>query len=123
MTMDDMINKEELIREKNIVRKDGEGNAVTAIYLPPFYYAEIGVAGKLKKLASSPAGDKLYTKLIEARKSTGNEELSVDVEVIQAKTGMKYDDIQADAIRQAATAKVMVLTGGPGTGKTTGKFW
>ena len=119
MTMDDMINKEELILEKNIVRKDGEGNAVTAIYLPPFYYAEIGVAGKLKKLASSPAGDKLYTKLIEARKSTGNEELSVDVEAIQAKTGMKYDDIQADAIRQAATAKVMVLTGGPGTGKTT----
>ena len=85
MTMDDMINKEELILEKNIVRKDGEGNAVTAIYLPPFYYAEIGVAGKLKKLASSPAGDKLYTKLIEARKSTGNEELSVDVEAIQAK--------------------------------------
>jgi exodeoxyribonuclease V alpha subunit len=32
---------------------------------------------------------------------------------------MTYDDIQADAIRQAATAKVMVLTGGPGTGKTT----
>jgi exodeoxyribonuclease V alpha subunit len=30
-----------------------------------------------------------------------------------------YDEIQADAIRQAATAKVMVLTGGPGTGKTT----
>lgn len=32
---------------------------------------------------------------------------------------MKYDDIQADAIRQAAVSKVMVLTGGPGTGKTT----
>ena len=32
---------------------------------------------------------------------------------------MKYDDVQADAIRQAALSKVMVLTGGPGTGKTT----
>ncbi|MBR1478691.1 MAG: ATP-dependent RecD-like DNA helicase [Lachnospiraceae bacterium] len=119
MTMDDMLQKEELILEKNIVRMDEDGNRVTPVYLPPFFYAEVGVAGKLKKLASSPAGDKLYMRLMEARKNTGNDALSVDIEAIQAKTGMEYDDIQADAIRCAATAKVMVLTGGPGTGKTT----
>lgn len=119
MTMDDMLSKEELIQEKNIVKSDGQGNPVTPVYLPPFYYAEIGVAGKLKKLAASPAGDRLYTKLLEARAKAGNENLSVDVEAIQEKVGMTYDEIQADAIRQAATAKVMVLTGGPGTGKTT----
>lgn len=119
MTMDDMLKKEELILEKNIVRTDEDGNSITAIYLPPFFYAEVGVAGKLKKLASSPAGDKLYTRLMEARKSTGNEALSVDIEAIQQKTHMEYDEVQADAIRTAATAKVMVLTGGPGTGKTT----
>ncbi len=119
MTMDDMLRKDELILEKNIVRTDDEGNRITAIYLPPFFYAEVGVAGKLKKLASSPAGDRLYTRLTEARKKTGNEALSVDIEAIQRKTHMEYDDIQADAIRTAATAKVMVLTGGPGTGKTT----
>ena len=38
---------------------------------------------------------------------------------IEQTVNMKYDEIQADAIRQAAMAKVMVLTGGPGTGKTT----
>ncbi len=119
MTMDDMLRKEELIPEKDIVRTDEEGNRITAIYLPPFFYAEVGVAGKLRKLASSPAGDKLYTRLMEARKSSGNEALSVDIEAIQSKTQTEYDEIQADAIRQAATAKVMVLTGGPGTGKTT----
>ena len=119
MTMDDMLKKEELILEKNIVRTDEDGNSITAIYLPPFFYAEVGVAGKLKKLASSPAGDKLYTRLMEARKNSGIEALSVDIEAIQQKTHMEYDDIQADAIRTAATAKVMVLTGGPGTGKTT----
>ena len=119
MTMDDMLKNEELIREKNIVRTDESGNQVEAIYLPPFFFAEVGVAGKLKKLASSPAGDKLYTKLMEARRDTGNDTLSVDIDAIQAKTGMEYDEIQADAIRQAAAAKVMVLTGGPGTGKTT----
>lgn len=119
MTMDEMLKKEELIPEKNIQKQDQDGNYVNAIYLPPFYYAEVGVAGKLKKLASLPAGDKLYVKLMEARKTTGNRELSVDVERIQEKVGMTYDEIQADAIRRAATAKVMVLTGGPGTGKTT----
>lgn len=119
MTMDDMLRKEELILEKDIVRMDEEGKRVAPIYLPPFFYAEVGVAGKLKKLASSPAGDKLYTRLMEARKTSGNEALSVDVGAIQAKTHMEYDEIQADAIRQAATAKVMILTGGPGTGKTT----
>lgn len=119
MTMDEMLRNQDLIQEKNIVRTDGEGNALTAIYLPPFYFAEVGVAGKLKRLASSPAGDRLYQRLMEARKSTGNESLSVDVRAIEAKTGTEYDEIQADAIRRAATAKVMVLTGGPGTGKTT----
>lgn len=119
MTMDDMLLKEELILEKNISKTDDDGNPVTPIYLPPFYYAEVGVAGKLKKLAASPAGDKLYSRLMEARQKTGNNDLSVDIESIQKRTGMSYDDIQADAIRQAATAKVMVLTGGPGTGKTT----
>jgi exodeoxyribonuclease V alpha subunit len=119
MTMDEMLKKEELIQEKQITKLDDNGNPITAIYLPPFYYAEIGVAGKLKKLASSPAGDRLYTKLMEARRQTGNESLSVNVESIEEKVNMTYDEIQADAIRQAATAKVMVLTGGPGTGKTT----
>ncbi len=119
MTMDDMISKGELILEKNIIKTDEEGNTIQAVYLPPFYFAEVGVASKLKKLATSPAGDKLYTKLIEARKTSGNEDLSVNIKAIQAKTGMEYDEIQADAIRRAATAKVMVLTGGPGTGKTT----
>jgi len=119
MTMDDMLKKEELILEKNVLKKDENGERCLAIYLPPFYFAEIGVAAKLKRLAASPAGDKLYERLVEARKKTGNETLSVDIGAIQKKTGIEYDEIQADAIRRAATAKVMVLTGGPGTGKTT----
>ena len=119
MTMDEMLKKSELIQEKDIVRTDDEGNRIDPIYLPPFFYAEVGVAAKLKKLASSPAGDKLYTKLMDARRLTGNENLSVEIGAIEKYTGMQYDEIQADAIRKAATAKVMVLTGGPGTGKTT----
>ena len=119
MTMDEMLKKNELIMEKEIVRLDDDGNRIDPIYLPPFFFAEVGVAAKLKKLVSTPAGDKLYTKLMDARRLTGNEDLSVEISAIEKYTGMQYDEIQADAIRMAATAKVMVLTGGPGTGKTT----
>lgn len=119
MTMDEMLKKEDLILEKNIVRLDEGGNRIEAVYLPPFYYAEIGVSGKLKKLAQAPAADRLWAGLMKARAEAGNAELSVDVSHIEKQVGMEYDEVQRDAIRKAATAKVMVLTGGPGTGKTT----
>lgn len=92
---------------------------VQALYLPPFYYAENGTASKLKRLMEAPASDRLYQQLIAAREKTGNSELSINVEKIQAKVQMQYDEVQATAIRKAAVAKVMVMTGGPGTGKTT----
>lgn len=119
MTMDDMLKKQELIQEKTIKKTDAQGNVIEAIYLPPFYFAEIGVAGKLKKLVASPATDRLWTGLMKARAESGNETLSVNVEAIEKKAGMVYDEVQRNAIRQAAASKVMILTGGPGTGKTT----
>ena len=82
------------------LKQDGE-----AIYLPPFYYAEIGVAAKLKRLAADTDGPPS-----EAR---------VDFERLAKKTGLNYDEIQKDAILKTTVSKVMVLTGGPGTGKTT----
>ncbi|MDO4333931.1 MAG: ATP-dependent RecD-like DNA helicase [Eubacteriales bacterium] len=107
MTMDQMLKDQDLIRETE------------AIYLPPFYYAETGVANKLKKLLAQPASDRLWVQLMNARKNTGNDALSVDVKKIEQTVNMEYDEIQADAIRQAAQSKIMILTGGPGTGKTT----
>lgn len=119
MTMDEMLAKEDLIQEKSIVKLGEDNEPIEAIYLPPFYYAEIGVAGKMKKLATTPATDRLWTGLMKARAESGKNDLSVDVEAIEKKVCMTYDEVQRDAIRLAATAKVMVLTGGPGTGKTT----
>lgn len=113
MTLDQMLADKDVISEP-VSEKKGD-----AIYLPPFYYAEVGVAAKIRKLLQNPAQDRLWTSLMEARKRTGNTELSIDVKKIEAKIGMEYDEIQADAIRQAAVSKVMILTGGPGTGKTT----
>lgn len=113
MTLDQMLADKDVISEP-VSEEKGD-----AIYLPPFYYAEVGVAAKIRKLLQNPAQDRLWTSLMEARKRTGNRDLSIDVKKIEAKIGMEYDEIQADAIRQAAVSKVMILTGGPGTGKTT----
>lgn len=91
--LSDMLASEDLIAEGD------------AIYLPPFYYSEKGTANKLLGLvrAESPA-------LFDGEP---------DMEAIQKASGIVYDDVQADAIKQAVSCKVMVLTGGPGTGKTT----
>ena len=117
MTLDQMIADKDLICETVDYKTDQA--EMKAIYLPAFYYAEAGVAGKLKRLAQAPAADRLWHALMDARQKTGNESLSIDVGKIQEKVHMEYDEIQADAIRKAAVSKVMVLTGGPGTGKTT----
>ena len=79
-----------------------------AIYLPPFYYAEIGAAKRLGMIISAEAEENIFTK-----------DQMVDLGRIQKTLGISYDDVQAEAIHRAANSKVMVLTGGPGTGKTT----
>lgn len=76
-----------------------------AIYMPPFYYAEVGTANRLNKLMDCVEGS-LFN-------------IIPDISVISKQTGVEYDEVQAEAIREAASSKVMVLTGGPGTGKTT----
>lgn len=76
-----------------------------AIYMPPFYYAEVGTANRLNKLLDCVEGS-LFN-------------IIPDISVISKQTGIEYDEVQAEAIREAVSSKVMVLTGGPGTGKTT----
>ena len=74
------------------------------LYLPPFYHAENGSAKRLTTLLS----ESLFMAAEEAV-PYGN----------QPDNGIVYDEVQQAAIRQALESKVMVLTGGPGTGKTT----
>lgn len=88
-----------MFEDKSLI-KDGD-----AIYLPPFYYSEEGTSQKLINLMKSFQG------------SLFNSE--PDMQKIETESGMKYDEVQIEAIRKAVNSKVMVLTGGPGTGKTT----
>ena len=93
ITLDEMLRVEDVIRDEE------------AIYLPPFYFSEVGCAKRLRKLMK---GRRRI--VLDGEAVTGQ---------IQAQPGVIYDEIQLEAIRVAVSSKVMVLTGGPGTGKTT----
>ena len=95
MTIDHLVLEKELIKEG----KD-------KIYLPPFYHSECGIVRRLKQILNSS----LHKKVISSEKF---------IEEIQRSKNIIYDPIQKEAIRKAEISKVMVLTGGPGTGKTT----
>ena len=58
MTLDQMIADKDLICETVDYKTDQ--TEMQAIYLPAFYYAEVGVAGKLKRLVQAPAADRLW---------------------------------------------------------------
>jgi len=72
-----------------------------AIYLPPFYFAEVGTANRLLALLRESESNLFATRFNAA-------ELSKE-------TGITYDEVQLQAIGEALRSKVMVLTGGPGT--------
>lgn len=90
-----------MLEEKLVI--GDEGNAV---YLPAFYYSELGAAKRMRQIL---AEESKY-------KAAGIDE---HLKNIQEEHNIQYDDIQIEAVKTAAGSKLMVLTGGPGTGKTT----
>lgn len=82
----------------------------TAVYLTPFYYSEIGVTNRIQRLTTHPASRlaRLRQRLTPAFFAQ-----------MWRQTGMELAAQQQTAIHTAITHKVTILTGGPGTGKTT----
>ncbi len=97
ITLDEMLRTEEVIREEE------------AIYLPPFFFSETGCAKRLLKLLAAERRVQM--------------DVDTVMETVMGRTGqgqhITYDEVQLEAIRAAVSSKIMVLTGGPGTGKTT----
>ena len=78
---------------------------ISVIYLPRLYEAESYCARSLAEFAalSFPAPHGLEKKIRTA----------------EQESGVEYSDEQRQAIREAATSGLLLITGGPGTGKTT----
>ena len=75
------------------------------IYLKEYYDAEIFIARRLRLLAHEKK---------ETLKKYDNA-----LKEIEVKNNITYNEEQETAIREALTNKCLVITGGPGTGKTT----
>lgn len=78
-------------------------------------------SGDTSGAASSSASNKAASSMVTTGSQPGKKMAHTlfDNAAIAPNSGIEYDEIQLAAIRQAIVSKVMVLTGGPGTGKTT----
>ena len=85
-----------------------------AIYLAPFYYAELGVANQFLRLLSNESKDSNYDGTKQASFVT-----DAILTELEQDMGIRFALQQREAIHTAMTARAMILTGGPGTGKTT----
>lgn len=92
------------IAAENLVQDDIEG--VPCLFLTPLYRAESGTATSITRLLKgiSPWGT------IDAEKA---------IPWVETKTGLTLSESQREAVKLALTSKVVVITGGPGVGKTT----
>ena len=77
-----------------------------AVYLSGYHIAEKNLAARLKTLINAPQS----IKKIDSAKA---------IEWVQEKLSITLAEKQIDAVQRSAENKVMVITGGPGTGKTT----
>ncbi|MBO5572109.1 MAG: ATP-dependent RecD-like DNA helicase [Ruminococcus sp.] len=75
------------------------------VYLPDYYYAESFIADRIKVL----------------KDFTSPEDFDFDalIDIEQEEHGIEYEELQRRAITSAVSRGLMILTGGPGTGKTT----
>ena len=91
-------------RERLIQRADFKGQDL--VYLPKLFFAEIELAKKMHQLARNPHP----CPAVDFEKALA---------WVQNKTGIALANAQRDALKTAIRSKVMVITGGPGVGKTT----
>ncbi len=93
----------DLAIERRIVLKQQE--EMTQIYAAAFYYMEANVATMLKQL--------------DINYDVSDREIEHRIHKIQKQTGMELDEYQWDAVKEAVKNGLLIITGGPGTGKTT----
>ena len=94
---------EELVEETVTLDRVGDAEC---IFLTGLYMAERGIAEQIKRIRSGT----LPWPEIDADKA---------LPWIEQKTGLTLAASQAEAVRLALRSKIMVITGGPGVGKTT----
>lgn len=93
----------DLSMERKIIQKEENGQVF--VYPAQYYYLELNTARMLRELDIDCPEDE---HIVERR-----------ICQIQKETGTVLDEMQKKAVKEAAGHGLLVLTGGPGTGKTT----
>ncbi len=93
----------DLIIEKRVVVKDING--AKAVYASDYYYTELSIAVKLKDL--------------NIKDNVSEDMIIRKIDRLQTDTGLMLDELQRQAVIEAANSGILIITGGPGTGKTT----
>jgi exodeoxyribonuclease V alpha subunit len=96
-------NMEVMLEHQQLIR--GELAGITVVYLPQLYEAETYITDRMRSgsLLSYPEP----------------KNISALMRAVAKESGLTYSQQQEQAIRQAASAGILLITGGPGTGKTT----
>ena len=92
----------------HLIEEDKVQNVETKIFENSLFFAEEGIRSNLVRLLEKGEQDCFDADNITAA-----------IQQVEENSGISYDSIQKEAIRQAINQKVFILTGGPGTGKTT----
>ena len=100
--IEDAIREE--IREENLVQEEIAG--LDCLFLTPLQRAEVGAASGI-------------TRILEGSPPWGNIDADKAIPWVAEQTGLALSASQQDAVRLALSKKVVVITGGPGVGKTT----
>lgn len=90
----------------NVIVEEPPGGPEPMVYLPAFHTAEVGVAAMLEDLKKGSAGHPLV-------------DMEDALDLVRRDMEITLAEKQIEALRTARESKVMVITGGPGTGKTT----
>ena len=100
--------------QSSAISDQRSANSHSAIYLAPFYYAELGVANQFLRLLSNEGQDLSYGGTTASSSTT-----DAVLTRLEQEMGIRFAPQQREAIHTAMTTRAMILTGGPGTGKTT----
>lgn len=100
-----------MIRKRDVISETIPSGLehLEAVYVPPMYFSERGAAERMRQLRDTPSS-RLNAQVVD---------WDTLIAAVMRSSALSLTPQQQEAVRRALTNKISVLTGGPGTGKTT----
>ena len=96
--------------KKLVIKRASQADAECKVYASTYYYAELNCAKMLHDLNISAKGDMLQTE---------EQEIISKIDRIEEELDISLDELQKRSVEDCVKNGIFILSGGPGTGKTT----